>query len=95
MNDMFLTRLNDIRRRRCISIENNGCKPNGLQFWMVQRFLPSDANLRLAFSAEKMRLSNNFIPLGMILLVEKQSSPVNLHSVRNATNCKNMYKLTK
>jgi len=67
MNDMFLNRLNDIRRRRC-GIE--GCKPNGLQFWMVQRFLPSDANLRLAFLVEKIRLSSNFIPLGMIRSVK-------------------------
>jgi len=81
MNDIFLNRLNDIRRRRCISIKNNGRKPNGLQFWMVQRFLPSDANLRLAFSAEKMRLSNNFIPLGMILSVKKQSPTTYPHSV--------------
>ena len=81
MNDMFLNRLNDIRRRCCISIKNNGCKPNGLQFWMVQRFLPSDANLRFAFSAEKMRLSNNFIPLGMIRSVKKQSPAAYLHSV--------------
>jgi hypothetical protein len=77
----------------------NGCKPNGLQFWMMQHFLPSEANLRLAFIAYfvgkilfgKIYGQEMHIPSGMYRLVEKRSSqpiciPIGMQPIINQSN---------